>query len=254
MRGIIKAIRLEIGSMKERWLSLFFSFILLAVIISVYYYSATSIVDWGNYVSLKIKLYDLLSSDVFSIVLIFITTQLMVLRIVGERAPYGTLDRELIAISRTDMYLGKLIANLLVVIIQVGIVFSIGFFVFPAKNYGDPILVLLLLFLISLFGLLSGFTISIFSKNREQAIQLVPIVVLILLLLSGILIPLTDMPSDMKSIAENLPLTISTNSLKLVTLDGQGFEEIQGNVTKLSTWIVGLFVIGVIKFNLERKK
>jgi len=253
LKGLTKAIKLEFNDMAERKISLLFYLLVPAIIIWIYYISATTIVSWGSYASLNLKLYDLFASDVFSIIVIFITIQLMVLRIVGERAPYGTLDRELIAISRTGMYLGKLFANLVIVIIQVILIYLFGFIIFPAKNYGGFISITLFLFLIALFGLISGLTISIFSRNKEQAIQFVPFFVLVLLLFSGILIPLDQMPMGVQSFAKNMPLTLGTQSLKMLSLDGVGFEDVHTNMIKLITWIVSFALIGIIKFNFERK-
>jgi len=253
IKGFTRAIRLEFNDMKERRISLSFYLLVPAIIIAIFYYSSTTIITWGNYASLNLKIYDLFSSDVFSIIIIFITMQLMVLRIIGERAPHGTLDRELIAISRTGMYLGKLCANLFFIITQVIVIYLAGFILFPARNYGNPFHVLLFLFLIALFGLISGLVISVFSKNREQAVQLIPFFVLILLLFSGILIPLEQMPSNVANFAQNTPLSLAARSLKMLTLDGVGFEDVQLNTIKLISWIMIIMLLGILKFNFERR-
>jgi|SRR3989338_3636686 len=253
-KGLTKALKLEFNDMKERKISLLFYLLVPAIIIWIYYISATMTINWGDYASLNLKLYDLFASDVFSIIIIFITTQLMVLRIVGERAPYGTLDRELIAISRIGMYFGKLFANLIFVLLQVIIIYIFGFIIFPARNYGSPIPILLFLFLIALFGLISGLTISIFSKNKEQAIQLIPFFVLILLLFSGLFVPLDQMPGNIRLIAENMPLTLGSQSLKMLTLDGVGFEDVQFKMWKLLSWIGVITLAGLVKFELERNR
>src|SRR3989338_6864419 len=153
-KGLTKALKLEFNDMKERKISLLFYLLVPAIIIWIYYISATMTINWGGYASLNLKLYDRFASDVFSIIIIFITTQLMVLRIVGERAPYGTLDRELIAISRTGMYFGKLFANSIFIALQVILIYLFGFVIFPAKCYGSVIHIGLSLFLLALFGLI----------------------------------------------------------------------------------------------------
>jgi len=254
LKGLTKALKLELIDMKERKISLLFYLLVPAIIIWVYYISATLIITWGDYASLNLKLYDFSAPDVFSIIIIFITTQLMVLRIVGERAPYGTLDRELIAISRTGMYFGKLFANSIFIALQVILIYIFGFIIFPARNYGEPIPILLFLFLIALFGLISGLTISIFSKNKEQAIQLVPFFVLVLLLFSGLFVPLDQMPENIRLIAENMPLTLGSQSLKMLTLDGVGFEDVQFNMLRLLIWIAVIAILGLLKFGFERNK
>src|SRR3989344_4617296 len=220
MEGLTRALRLEFSSMRERWLSLFFYLLVPAIIVFIYYASTKNIINWGSYASLNLRLYDIFASGVFSIIIMFVTIQLMVLRIVGERAPYGNLDRELIAISRSGVYFGKLFANFFLVLLQVIIIYLFGYVILSAKNYGNPTSILLILLLVGVFGLILGFVISVFSKNKEQAIQLVPFFILVLLLFSGILIPLEQMPSSMKLVAENMPLTLGQQSLQIISLDG----------------------------------
>ena len=110
------------------------------------------------------------------------------------------------------------------------------------------------LFLIGLFGLIFGLSISIFSKNKEQAIQLVPFFVLVLLLFSGILIPLDQMPTNMQLIAGNMPLTLGSQSLKMLTLDGVGFEDVRFNMLRLLLWIISIALLGLLKFRFEGNK
>ena len=254
LKGLTKALKLELNDMKERKLSLLFYLLVPAIIIGIYYSTTKKIVNWGSYATLNLKLFDLFASNIFSIIIIFITTQLMVLRIVGERAPYGTLDRELIAISRGGMFFGKLFANSIFVMLQIILVYVFGFLVFKARNYGEPIPIFIFLFLIGLLGLISGLTISVFSKNREQAIQLVPFIILILLLFSGILVPLDQMPDNIRLIAENMPLTLGSQSMKMLTLDGVGFEDVQFKMWKLLSWIGVITLAGLVKFELERNR
>ncbi|MBI2666752.1 ABC transporter permease [Candidatus Woesearchaeota archaeon] len=251
--GFLRAVKLELLNLKERKWSIFFYILIPAIIIWVFRASATMPITWGDYASLNLKMYDLVASDVFSLVILFVAVQLMVLRIVGERSPYGTLDRELIAISRTGMYFGKLLANALIVILQVALVYLVGYVIFPAKNYGNPIHVFFFLFLIGVFGLISGYTVSLFSKNKEQAVQLIPFFILLFLLFSGMLIKLDQMPANLRILAENLPFTLGVQSLKTLTLDGVGFEDVQWNVLKLGIWILLLVSMGVLKFVLEEK-
>ncbi|MBU1245725.1 MAG: ABC transporter permease [Nanoarchaeota archaeon] len=254
MKGFTRALKLELENMKERKFSLLFYLIAPLLIIALFYMITSSLtLDWTNYASMGLRIYDFYVPNILGIVVLFITTQLMVLRIIGERAPYGTLDRELIAISKSGMFFGKLIANLIFVFLQCFLIFLSAYVFFPAKNYGSPISVFLFILLIGIFGAVLGFFISIMSKNKEQAVQLVPFFVLILMVLSGILIPIDLMPTDIATITSIFPLTLGTTSLKTLTLDGVGFEDVFGNMLFLIFWIVGLTFISLLKFKLERK-
>lgn len=240
--------------MKERWPSLLFYLFVPSTVIWLFHATSTKVVTWGNYASLSLRLYDLFASDVFSIIITFVSVQLMILRVVGERSPYGTLDRDLIAIPRYSMYLGKLLCYVVFILIQVIAIYVFGYILFPARNYGNAISIIIIMFMMSLFGLLLGYAISIYSKNKEQAIQLSPFLILILLLLSGILIPIDQMSIGIETIAKNAPLTLGTQSLKMITLDGVGFEDVQSNMLKLFLWCFFIAFFSIIKFNLEKRK
>jgi ABC-type multidrug transport system permease subunit len=247
MSGIINAIRLEFSSMFERKFSLILYLLAPILIIFLFYSSATQVITWGNYANLQIRLYDMYAPVILGLIVFFISLQLTILRIVGERAPYGTLDRDLMAISKTKMYLGKLIANSIYLLAQIAVIYLASFVLFPIKNYTSPFNVSVLLFLFGLFGIVTGLLISVISKNKESAIQLVP-------LFSGSMISLDSMPQIISSIAKNLPLTLTNDSLRNLMLDGVGFEEILSKVGILLIWIFSFLIIGILKFKFESKK
>lgn len=253
VKGIAKALRLEINSMKERWLSLLFYLFAPAIIVGINYYSSKTLIDWGAYASLNLRLYDFFAPRLLPLIILFVSLQLTILRIVGERSPAGTLDRDLMAITRSEMYLGKWIANTLFVILQVIFIYVAGYIIFPARNYALDIYILIYLFLIAVFGSVTGLTISVFSKTREQAIQSVPIIMLILLLFSGNVVQLEQMPSKIYAFAINSPLPLASESLKMLTLDGVGFEDVQINAFKLLIWISVITLLGILKFKYERR-
>lgn len=253
-KGFSKALRLEINDMKQRKANLIFYLIVPVIIIWLYFVSASSILNLGPYASLNIRMYDVSASNIFSIIIVFMTMQLTVLRIVAERAPYGTLDRELIAISRSGMYLGKITANFLYAILQVIVIYFFGYVVFPAQNYGSFLGIFIFFLLIALFGVIFGLVISIYSKNREQAVQLVPFFILILLIFSGLFVPLEQMPAGMQAVASFMPLTIEAEAVKMLSLDGVGFEDVLGRMWGLIFINLLFFYIGLRKFKKEAKK
>jgi len=137
--GFSKAFKLEINDMKQRKWNLIFYLIVPIFIIWIFFISASSPLpeNFGVDPSLGIRLYDFSAPYLFSILIVFITMQLTILRIVAERAPYGTLDRELIAISRSGMYFGKLMANFMFAVVQSFMIYLAGYQIFPAKNFAS---------------------------------------------------------------------------------------------------------------------
>ena len=165
-----------------------------------------------------------------------------------------TLDRELIAISRTGMYFGKLFVHSTIAFLQCFCIYIVGFILFPVKSYAlSPLLVLLLFFLLALFGLSLGLTVSIFSKHKETAVQIAPYLILGLFVTSLILIfPGASISQGTKVVVMNNPVALISQSLNEVILNGVGFEDISSSVIKMVIWIAGLITISLLKFRFEK--
>ncbi len=256
LKGLTKAIRLEFNHMLETKFSFLFYLIVPSIVIWLFANFAQQVILIDT-----ITVYEYFANRVFALIIIFVTTQLAILRIVGERAPYGTLDRDLLAISRSGMYFGKLVTNALFVLLQSVLIYFVGFVIFPAgKIYGGPLIIILLLFIIGLFGVILGLTISIFSKNREQAIQLVPFLILLLLIGSDFFfIERFGVPEGVKKISSYSPLSLSYKMLQSSTADTYGFSDMiagtfqENHFLKILLWIILLSILGILKFNFEKR-
>jgi len=183
----------------------------------------------------------LYAPQVLTLFVLFISTQLIIMRIVGERTPYGTLDRDLLSLSKESIFFGKFIIYCIISLIQAYIVFLISFFVFGLPV--NPILFLLILTLTSFFGVALGLTISTISSNKEQASQIAPFVILILFIFNNSIISLESL--------KNLPLATVTDSLTRMINFNHGFYELKTNIFFSILWIFIVLTIGYTKFKLE---
>ncbi len=108
--------------------------------------------------------------------------------------------------------------------------------------------------MMALFGIVFGLLISIYAKNREQAVQLVPFFILMLFLFSGLFVQLVQMPPEIRSFAVTMPLTIVSESVKTLAMDGVGFEDVFGNLVGIISWNLLFIYLGVRRFKKEAKK
>lgn len=157
----------------------------------------------------------------------------------GEKAQ-GTLDGILIApISRVSIILGKALSQSIRGLIQGGIVLLLAFFLFGVTVQGNILLVALLLLLgiFSFVGL--GILISAIATEQETATQILFMLQMPMLFLSGVFFPILLMPQVMQKIAYCLPLTYAISALRKVMVLGSGFGAIQ-----MEIWIMVL--IGII--------
>ncbi|MCX6819629.1 MAG: ABC transporter permease [Candidatus Aenigmarchaeota archaeon] len=252
--GILKSITLELNHVKETRANLILLLLLPALIVTIFAFASSIAVNipWIENAGYK-TFYDYYAPGILSTIVVFIAIQLTVLRIVAERSPYGTLDRELLAISRFNMFFGKLIANIIINFIQVFIIFFIGLSIFGFYMIGNPMDFLLILLITSLVGLSIGLTFSIFSKSKEQAIQLVPFTILIFIVLSGVLIPLELMPINIRIIASNTPLALSSQSLNEISIGGSSIFNMLDEIIKMLVWVFVFTSLGLVKFMTEKR-
>jgi ABC-2 type transport system permease protein len=242
--GIIKTVKLELTHFKENGKSAFIFFLAPIIVILIFSMVGNQSVSGQTY-------YDLRAPGIFMFLLLFVTVELTVLRIIGEKAPYGTLDRELLAISRTEMYLGKFIANFLVSFGVFVLITLVGIGILQAENKGDYAVILFLFALMSSFGLSIGLLISVFAKTKEQATSQVPFVVLTLLVMSGLFISTRNMSGNVVDIVEKTPFQLGYSALEKVMHEGDSLMDVGQKVFGMMVWVGGVFALGLYKFNKD---
>ena len=246
-KNLFRATRLEFNFIKQSRSTLILSFV-LPIIFAYFFGLAGQINSWKP----DVTYFTLYAPSVLPLFVLFLATQLTIMRIVGERAPYGTLDRDLLSLSRTSVFFGKFIVNSIVAIIQALILFVISYGIFHLSV--QPLLFLLILIFISLFGVSLGLLLSAISSNKEQASQIVPFVVLTLFIFNGTIIGFDGMSSPIKNIISSLPLATATDSMNRMINFNQGFSELGDNIFMLFVSVLITIFIGLIKFYSEHFK
>jgi ABC-2 type transport system permease protein len=168
---------------------------------------------------------------------------------VAKENEQGTIDGILIApITRLSIILGKALAQSIRGFIQGFIVLLIAVTVFGVTIHGSFFLVALLLFLciFSFVGL--GILVSASVAEQEAATQLLFMLQLPVLFLSGAFFPLQQMPLMMQNIAHALPLTYAVEALRKVIVLGAGFNAVKGEILILVIFGVVTLAIAVPLF------
>ena len=182
-------------------------------------------------------------SYMFSLLILFSAIQMGSLRIVAERAPYGTLDREILGIGRHSMLIGKFTANFIFAGVQALLILITGLLWF---NFNNPAEVLSVLISLAFFGVAYGLLISVFVKTKDQAQQLVIISIGLFLILTGFSYPIVE---QLKPLSENLPMSISISGIETLMVSGDyEFAEI------IKIMIAGILCLSfaAVKFSSER--
>jgi ABC-2 type transport system permease protein len=147
---------------------------------------------------------------------------LTAMAIVRERE-VGTLEQLMVSpIGAGELILGKTLPVLAVALIDLVLISTVAVFWFEVPFRGSPITLLsgALIFIIA--GLATGLLISSVSRTQQEAFMAMFLVFLPVLILSGLLLPVENMPLFFQYITELNPLRHFLVIVRTVFLKGEG--------------------------------
>jgi ABC-2 type transport system permease protein len=146
---------------------------------------------------------------IFPLVVMFLVTSVATLR---ERTG-GTLERLLtMPMGKSDFVLGYAIAFGLVAVIQGLVVSGLCFGPYGMTVRGDPWLVVVVALLDALLGTALGLSVSALAATEFQAVQFMPAFILPQLLLSGIIVPRSELPTALHWVSYLLPMSYAVDA------------------------------------------
>jgi len=155
----------------------------------------------------------------FPFVMIFLVTSVTMLR---ERTT-GTLNRMLVSpIGRADIMLGYALAFTLLAIVQSLVSMCVAVWVLDVPVRGRLIDAFVIVLLIGIYGAALGLTLSAFARTEFQAVQFMPLFLLPQIFLSGLLVPVEQLPTVLRWLADVNPLRYGFRQLGLVMQQGEG--------------------------------
>jgi len=161
------------------------------------------------------------------------TLLLSALSVAREREQ-GTFDQLLVTpLTPLQILLGKALPAMLVGLIQASIIFLIIRFWFQIPNSGSIGLLYLGLILFNLAVVGIGLSISALALTMQQAMLYTFLLVMPMMLLSGLLTPVGNMPEVLQLATYINPLRFGINIVRGVYLQGAGFSEIGFNFIPL---------------------
>ena len=138
----------------------------------------------------------------------------------------GTLERLLATpLRRGELVAGYLAGFSLFALLQalVIIVFTVAVL---RIHYQGNVATIFLIEAVLVVGAVSlGLAVSAFARNELQAVQFVPLILLPQVFLSGLLVPVDQLPDLLRPIAAVLPLTYANEALRSVMIDGAGLTD-----------------------------
>lgn len=186
---------------------------------------------------------DTLAASLLGLFVILFTYVLSAVGVLRERSQ-GTLERlRASPATTTETVLGYLGGFLVFGIVQsvIVLIFLVG--VLGIHHSGNLALVLLVQILLVITGVALGLVFSTISANELQAVQMIPLIIVPQVLMSGVIWPVAALPVVLKQLAYVLPLTYAVDALRGVMIRGAGFRGIALDLTVLCG--VALLLLGV---------
>jgi len=152
-------------------------------------------------------------------------------------------------VGRLEIVLGKLLPYLGLGLVQLLLVVVVGATVFDVPIRGSPLLVLFagILFLIGMLG--QGLFISVVAKNQLVATQAGALSSLLpSMLLSGMLVPIDNMPLPLRLLSLVVPARYLVDSLRQVLLKGNGLEGIWPDLVAMAIFAAAIVGIATARF------
>jgi len=191
---------------------------------------------------------DFMIPGIVALLLLVITTNLSSMGIVREKE-LGTLEQlNVTPLTRVELIIGKLLPYGMVGLIDVLLVLSVAIFWFHVPMRGSYILLfaMTLVYLMSTLGL--GLFVSTISETQQQAMMTTTFFFLIpMMLLSGFVFPIENMPAAVQSITYLIPLRYFLVILRSIFLKGVGLETLWPQALALAGWGVGILMLAIAR-------
>ncbi len=242
-----KAIKLELVHLRQNLPTL-----LLLAILPFAFLSVFAMAMGAQHIAMEkgTTLYDFYAPLVFATLAFFVGLQGTILRIVGERSPYGALDRDLLAINRVDAFIARAYTGTIYVAVTAIVITIIALLVFPLKIAGSFLLIPLMVFLVGVFGVVAGLLLSALLRSKYVATQIAPLIVLTSILTSELILP--EMPLEIKHYLAAMPLNLAIQGISLASFsEGFGLLKALSLIGSLLSWIFGVGFLGILKFGIE---
>ncbi len=185
---------------------------------------------------------------VFVFFYVFITSGISFVR---ERTG-GTLERLMATpIRRRELVLGYVQGFGLFSLIQTFIVAWASIYWVGFPNLGPFWLVLVVAESLALISLLLGIFVSEFANGELQVMQLMQIIVIPQILLSG-MFDLSQTPAWMQALSRVFPLTYGADAMRAVMLRGADFSSVAGDLAVLWAFAAVLYAANVLALRKYR--
>ena len=188
---------------------------------------------------------DRVAPGLLAVFVLFFTFILTGVGFLRERAQ-GTLERlQTTMVGSFDIMLGYMLGFLIFAVVQTIVIFTFTVFALRIDYSGSLWEIGVILFLVVTVAVSLGIFISSFANNEFQVVQFIPMVLAPQIFLSGVIIPVEQMPDLFEWLSVVLPLTYAVDALREIMLRGTDLSELWPNVAALAVFSAALLAAAV---------
>lgn len=174
---------------------------------------------------------------VFPLIVMFLVTSVTTLR---ERTN-GTLERLLtMPLAKAELIIGYAGAFGFAAIVQSALVSTLSYTWYGLSHQGIPWRISVVALLAGLLGTAFGLALSALAKSEFQAVQFMPAFILPQLLLCGLMVPLAQLPTALRYVADVLPMTAAVHAIAPAQTTSYYLERF----AIMAAYIVGALIVG----------
>lgn len=161
-------------------------------------------------------------------------TLLLTAMSVAREREQGTFDQLLVTpLSPAQIMIGKAIAPVLTGMLQAVLVVLMARLWFQIPLAGNPLVLLLGVFLFTLASVGVGLALSALSANMQQAMLFTFLLIMPMIMLSGLATPIRNMPQAMQIITLVNPVRYAIELIQRVYLEGAGLMDVWRDIWPL---------------------
>lgn len=191
------------------------------------------------------EILDRVAPGLLAVFVLFFTFILTGVGFLRERAQ-GTLERlQTTLVGSFDIMLGYMLGFLIFAVVQTIVIFTFTVFALRIDYAGSLWEIGVVLFLVLTVAVSLGIFISSFANNEFQVVQFIPIVLAPQIFLSGVIIPVEQMPELFEWLSVILPLTYAVDALREIMLRGTDLTALWGNLLALAVFSLALLTAAV---------
>ena len=152
-------------------------------------------------------------------------------------------------IKTPELMLGKIVPYIIIGLLQLVIVFTVGFYLFKVFIRESELDVLTVSLVFIAANLSLGLLISTLAQTQFQAMQAAFFVLLPSILLSGFMFPFDGMPVFAQTIAEVLPLTHFNRLIRGIVLRGADIDSMWEDLLALGVFMLVAITLAIARFS-----